>query len=333
MEANVQPPMSHFNLRYWALSSVRSSFEFRATNHPSSSHPSTMRRHIPKEYKDLAIHMSLNEGVSDDDIYCFIGISQRTMRQLRKTYQETGETVRIPVCPGWPHLLDTLDSLVSHLLLFYYRRWYSISQFLEGCIEQQPDMLLVELQDHLCEFCGVMASTGTIARTLHRRGYMMKMVSHSQTSWPYGLELKWRFQITRPAIEHDEVDCATFKMLVGEHFQPHQLILWMKVISTASPFGRHMRGPLVEAVHDVRISLLGAKSNSWSSHLRKLVGTHKIQVLNLARAITWRHSAFGSVGSFVHWQRIYQFCPWHAGPDAAMAFAKFCACHEQHEHP
>jgi hypothetical protein len=58
----------------------------------------------------------------------------------------------------------------------------------------------------------------------------------------------------------------------------------MKVISTASPFGEHMRGPLVEAVHDVGISLLGAKSNL--SHFGKLVGTHEIQVLNLARAIT-----------------------------------------------
>jgi transposase-like protein len=79
-----------------------------------------MRRHIPKEYKDLAIHMSLNEGVSDDDIYRFIGISQRTLRRLRKTYQETGQTVRIPVSPGRPRLLDTLDSLVSHFLLFHY---------------------------------------------------------------------------------------------------------------------------------------------------------------------------------------------------------------------
>ena len=31
---------------------------------------STMRCHIPEEYKEIAIHMSLNEGVSDEDIHC-----------------------------------------------------------------------------------------------------------------------------------------------------------------------------------------------------------------------------------------------------------------------
>ena len=79
-----------------------------------------MRRYIPKEFKDLAIHMSLNENVSDDDIHAYIGISQRTMRRLRKLYEETGETIRVPVAPGRPRLLDTLDALVSHLLLSLY---------------------------------------------------------------------------------------------------------------------------------------------------------------------------------------------------------------------
>ena len=37
--------------------------------------------------------MSLNEGVSDKDIQCYTGISQRAMRQLRETYCETGEVV------------------------------------------------------------------------------------------------------------------------------------------------------------------------------------------------------------------------------------------------
>ena len=42
----------------------------------------SMRRHIPKEYKDLALHMSINEGVSDNQILSYIGISTRAMRRL-----------------------------------------------------------------------------------------------------------------------------------------------------------------------------------------------------------------------------------------------------------
>ena len=41
-----------------------------------------MRCHIPEEYKEIAIHMSLNEGVSDEDIHHYMGISQHAMRQL-----------------------------------------------------------------------------------------------------------------------------------------------------------------------------------------------------------------------------------------------------------
>jgi hypothetical protein len=50
-------------------------------------------------------------------------------------------------------------------------------QFLEGLIERQPDMLLVELQDHLREACNVVASISTIARTVYGRGFTMKRVN------------------------------------------------------------------------------------------------------------------------------------------------------------
>ena len=38
------------------------------------------------------------------------------MRYIRKTYHETGEVVRTPVCTGQPRTLDSLDVNVSHLL-------------------------------------------------------------------------------------------------------------------------------------------------------------------------------------------------------------------------
>lgn len=81
-----------------------------------------MRRHIPKEYKEIAIHMSLNEGVSDKLIHCHTGISQRAMKPLWKTYRETGEVVRTPVDVGRPRRIDSLDAAVSHSKFILFPR-------------------------------------------------------------------------------------------------------------------------------------------------------------------------------------------------------------------
>ncbi|OAX31033.1 hypothetical protein K503DRAFT_815713 [Rhizopogon vinicolor AM-OR11-026] len=51
-----------------------------------------------------------------------------------------------------------------------------IFQFLESCIERQPDILLTEMQDRLREICGVEVSISTISRTIRRRGFTRKKV-------------------------------------------------------------------------------------------------------------------------------------------------------------
>lgn len=75
-----------------------------------------MRRHIPKEYKEIALHLSLHNNVQDKDIRRYTGISERAMKRLRKTYRETGEVTRSPVCPGRPRLLHGLDADVRDVL-------------------------------------------------------------------------------------------------------------------------------------------------------------------------------------------------------------------------
>ncbi|KAH9047249.1 hypothetical protein EDB84DRAFT_1247102, partial [Lactarius hengduanensis] len=52
--------------------------------------------------------------------------------RLRQKFRQTGEVVQVPVCSGRPRLLDGLN-------------------FIEGCIQRQPDMNLQELQTHLLE--------------------------------------------------------------------------------------------------------------------------------------------------------------------------------------
>ncbi|KAG1859728.1 hypothetical protein F4604DRAFT_1588976, partial [Suillus subluteus] len=96
----------------------------------------------------------------------YTGISEWSLRYLQKVYRETGEVVRTPVCAGRPRILDSLDA-----------------NFLEACIERQPDILLTEMQDQLRETCGVEVSIATISRTIHRRGFTRKKVCHH--SCPY----------------------------------------------------------------------------------------------------------------------------------------------------
>jgi hypothetical protein len=47
---------------------------------------------VPQERKDIALHMSLNEGVSDKNICCYTGISERAMKHLCKTFHDTFES-------------------------------------------------------------------------------------------------------------------------------------------------------------------------------------------------------------------------------------------------
>lgn len=72
-----------------------------------------MWRHIPKEYKEIAMSLSLHHHLSDNQIRDYMGISPCTMKRLRKLFQDTGELVKIPVVQGRPQKLNSLDAHVS----------------------------------------------------------------------------------------------------------------------------------------------------------------------------------------------------------------------------
>lgn len=75
-----------------------------------------MGRHISKERKQIALQMSVL-GIRDPMICRYTGISERSLRYIRKTFRETGEVVRTPVCAGRPRVLDSLDANVSYCLI------------------------------------------------------------------------------------------------------------------------------------------------------------------------------------------------------------------------
>ncbi|KAG2365558.1 hypothetical protein BDR07DRAFT_1215820, partial [Suillus spraguei] len=114
--------------------------------------------HVSKERKQVALQMSLL-NVKDPTIRRYTGISEWSLRYLWKVYRESGEVVRTPVCAGQHRILDSLNA-----------------NFLEVCIEQQPDIYLTEMQDQLRETCSVKVSIATISRTIHRRGFTQKKV-------------------------------------------------------------------------------------------------------------------------------------------------------------
>ncbi|KAF9228414.1 hypothetical protein BS17DRAFT_692835 [Gyrodon lividus] len=98
--------------------------------------------------------MSLVSGLNNTEMADYTGIRPRTMRVLPKRFRETGEIVKKPVVAGQPRLLNSLDAM-----------------FLQDLVERQPDMMLCEMQEYLCQICHIDASQATLTRTLHHQGF------------------------------------------------------------------------------------------------------------------------------------------------------------------
>ena len=136
-----------------------------------------VRRHISNETKELALSMSL-QGICDLEIRELTGISERSVKRLRRTYRNSGSVAGKSVATGRPRTLSSMEVNVrcvylSHLppqLISFTR------QFLCDCVKRQHDMSLAELQGELREVCAVKVSLQTVLRALQREGYTMKMV-------------------------------------------------------------------------------------------------------------------------------------------------------------
>lgn len=80
---------------------------------PGTEPTVAMRRHISRELNELALRLSQEQGLPDRLIKEYTGTSTRSLERIHKTYRDTGEVVRIPVCAGRPRSLDSLDATVS----------------------------------------------------------------------------------------------------------------------------------------------------------------------------------------------------------------------------
>jgi hypothetical protein len=118
-----------------------------------------------------------------------------------------------------------------------------ISQFLESCIERQPDIFLTEMQDQLQEICGVDISISTISRTIRRRGFTRKKIH------PCYILMYFQHDIVRLHAQPSnamKMTALPTRCLWGNISGQSTLYLQMNVISTDFLFVEILHGLLVE---------------------------------------------------------------------------------------
>ena len=93
--------------------SVTPLFELTPNFSPLLSSVWQMRRHIPKEHKELARDMIVLHHLDYETVSRLTNISVQSLGRLMQTYRESGGVTRPAVCAGRPRVLDGLDANVS----------------------------------------------------------------------------------------------------------------------------------------------------------------------------------------------------------------------------
>jgi hypothetical protein len=132
------------------------------------------------------------------------------------TRENRGDVVqlRMVTVDGQPRVLNGFEISVDELVLCHGL----ILNCVGGCIEQQPDLMLTELQDRrlhgTCHLWGQTPSetqsTITIHWALRRRGFSRTRVIFPNTGLAMILLIQ---QVTRPVIERDEEDRAQYQLI------------------------------------------------------------------------------------------------------------------------
>jgi transposase len=77
-----------------------------------------VRRHISDELKEMALSMSL-QGLSDSDIREYTGISERSLKRIRKTYRAIGEVSgKKQTTPGRGRILTATEVKVRRIYVY-----------------------------------------------------------------------------------------------------------------------------------------------------------------------------------------------------------------------
>ena len=130
--------------------------------------------YIPPEQKQLICRLSLSLKTSEIAFHTGISIRtiQRVIRALANNRKCDGEASAHGATAGFGLLSYLCEGLSATLVLVLLMH----SQYVEGLIEQRPDIYLSEIQDHLFKAFDISISLPTIHRSLKRRGYTRKKV-------------------------------------------------------------------------------------------------------------------------------------------------------------
>ena len=76
-----------------------------------------VRRHIPDHLKEMALSMSL-QGLCDSEIREHTGISEQSLKRIRRTHCATGEVSNKPTTPGRQRILTAMEVKVCHISVY-----------------------------------------------------------------------------------------------------------------------------------------------------------------------------------------------------------------------
>ena len=158
----------------------------------------------PKQHENSWIHRNLPQD------------NERPLQTISRNWWGCEETHH-----EWPSKAFELVGCHSKCFLSYVITSLRVLQFIEGLIEQQPDILVSEIAEYLQHICHISVSPSTILRTLYHHGFSRRYCSSRPIIKEFIAKLP---QVTRPAMEQDKQDCAEYKMLISAHFQPKHLV-------------------------------------------------------------------------------------------------------------
>ncbi len=115
------------------------------------------------------------QGLPDLEICELTRISISLLKQMQRTYHNTGKVALGPSTEGQPCILTAIEAKVSYLFLKAGPS-LTLYKFLCNCTKCQPNTALAELQTELCEVFKLDVSLQTILWTLQWEGYTMKTV-------------------------------------------------------------------------------------------------------------------------------------------------------------
>ena len=117
--------------------------------------------YISPEVKKVVLWMALVNVMKYSEIWKLTTVSKWATSRLCNLYCQTSHVICKQYADGHSQILNRFEASVTMIIVLYF--FYSLMvQFLEGCIEWQPYILLMELQNQLKQICGIKVSPSTI---------------------------------------------------------------------------------------------------------------------------------------------------------------------------